>query len=179
MIDLITKMLECESENDFFQKEKIVFFRTFSSQISNIDSEGQLERMVENIGVVFESLLEKHEDKYERGKYASLVKSIVEDVGNFRYILQHLQKYNHNHRIKTELLNCLHLYLKIHMPAQQGSSIHEEDKSKENISINQTFIGEIKKYFNSHQIQEFVSDLRNFEIIQVGSCFLTIKLSRC
>ena len=116
--------------------------------------------MVQNIGVIFESLLQKHEDKYERAKYASLVKSIVEDVGNFGYILKHLEKYNHNHRIKTQLLNCLYLYLKINIPVQQGSSIQEEDKGKDSININQTFIAQIKGYLNSHHIQEFVSDLR-------------------
>jgi hypothetical protein len=139
--ELITKVLEAEGENDFFEKEKVKFMQMVCQEIKSIKEEPAVEKCIENFGLVIDSLVEKHEDKYERSKYAALLKKIIEEPDNFLFLLGHLEKYGSNNAIKTELLKCIYSFLRIHEPAKSGSKIHElEANPAEIIHLNPQFL---------------------------------------
>jgi hypothetical protein len=126
--ELITKVLEAEGENDFFEKEKVKFMQMVCQEIKSIKEEPAVEKCIENFGLVIDSLVEKHEDKYERSKYAALLKKIIEEPDNFLFLLGHLEK-------------CIYSFLRIHEPAKSGSKIHElEANPAEIIHLNPQFL---------------------------------------
>ena len=108
-----------------------------------------------------EALVEKHEDKYEKFKYAILLKNIIEHVDNFDFLLPRLEKHDCNRVIKTELLGCVHSYLKIHLPVKQGSNLYEKEGAPpDNIKLSASFLLSLKKYIADHPIASFISDIR-------------------
>lgn len=88
--ELVSKLLEAENEKDFFEKEKLLFFATLCCEIGKVENEERFEKIVENVSELLESLVQKHEDKYEKAKYANMIRNMMKEINNLVFLLDHL-----------------------------------------------------------------------------------------
>lgn len=84
--EIVIKVLEAENEKEFFEREKVELVKSVCRSLAAEKEEGKVERNIESFGGFMESLVEKHEDKYDKAKYAKLIRLILEDGDIFLFL---------------------------------------------------------------------------------------------
>lgn len=103
--------------------------------------------------------MQKHEDRYEKTKYSSLIRTLMaESFQDFGFLLHVLETYSKNSTIKSEVLHCIEAILRIHETAKPGSKIHEQEQNIEPIELVPEFKEHLLAYLRKHPVKEFVSD---------------------
>lgn len=84
---------------------------------------------VESLGGFIEGLVEKHEDKYEKAKYARLIRSILDRSHQFNFLFSLFDAHPLTHSTRLHLLRAIEALLRIHLPSKQQSKLSEEEGS--------------------------------------------------
>ena len=77
------RLLEVEDSSSFFEKEKIEFLLKFSHQLSKEEDADLLVDKLDNYKSVFENTLEKLDDRFDKGKYSSMIKQVLIEKSPF------------------------------------------------------------------------------------------------
>jgi ribosomal protein S10 len=157
--EVLNKLLEAENEKEFFEREKVELVSSLCRSLAQEQAEEKVALNIESFAAFIESLVEKHEDKYEKVKYAKLIREILEQSDNFLFLFDQFESHQHNRTIKIETLHCLNAFLRLHLPSKNNSKISEEEiPAADSTPLNQIFAQALLKWLSSHMVHEFVSD---------------------
>lgn len=70
-----------------------------------------------------ESLVEKHQDKYEKAKYSKLIGRLLDRSEAFLFLFAQFDAHLHHRTIRLHTLHALEAFLRIHLPAAPHSKL--------------------------------------------------------
>lgn len=176
--EVVAKLLEAETEKDFFEGEKLEIIAGLCGRLAAEKDEGRVEAAAESFAGFIESLVEKHEDKYEKAKYAKLIRSVLDRSDLFLFLFQQFDAHPHRPSLQLHLLRSIEAFLRIHLPPKQTSKISEEEGAPEAYTLKESFSEGLKNWLCSHMVHEFVSGSRTSHPIEAYNCWPTTGWSR-
>lgn len=114
---------------------------------------------LESFSELMDTLLEKHEDKYDQAKYVPLLKELMTKTDYFIFLVEELDS-KPTPRAQQLLLRTVETYLKIFLPVKQEKVGWEEPTNYPPPPLDEAMLKSLKAFLMAHPVGEFVNDNR-------------------
>ena len=105
----------------------------------------------ESLAGFIESLVEKHEDKYEKAKYARLVRMLLERSHTFLFLFAAAPP-----AACLPRLRCIDALLRAHLPTKPLSRLsHEDDPPSDACPLQPALADALSQWLTNHHVHEF------------------------
>lgn len=112
IFDWVMRLLEAEDSHSFFEKEKLSIIKCCIESIHKEHTQEMLMEKLENYQTFYENMLEKLDDRFDKGKYSSMIKQVLIEKYCLEFLFNKAEEWKDDHEIITKIINIFEIYLK-------------------------------------------------------------------